>query len=403
MLSVCEAIAAILQEVTPLPPIVVPLECAAGRVLAASIEADRDIPPFDKALMDGYAFRWDDLAAGTPAFDVVDEITAGKVPTRAIGKNEAVRIMTGAMLPSGTDTVVRQEDVTTDAATVTINFPPGERGANVLIQGEILKAGETLLNPGGRLTPAQIGAIAEMGTAAVTVSRRPRVAVLATGDELVPFGETPGPGQIRNSNEVMLCTLVERAGGEPIPLGIARDNPTSLGEKIAQGLTADVLVLSGGVSAGKLDLVPSQLAGAGVEPILHQVWMKPGKPIWFGVRTESTSRKTYVFGLPGNPVSSLAGFELFVKPALKALQNLLPAEPQPRRMTLGDEFRIKGDRPTYQPVRWEWTDNGPTVYRVSWKGSADLQGAAQANALALFEPRDEPYGTGETVAVYMWD
>ncbi|MDA0835393.1 MAG: molybdopterin molybdotransferase MoeA [Planctomycetota bacterium] len=403
MLSVSEAIAAILKEIVPLPTVDVPLERAAGMVLATSIKADRDIPPFDKSVMDGYAFRWDDLASGTTTFSVVDEITAGHVPTQTIHRNEAARIMTGAMLPAGADTVVRQEDVTVDGKMVTINVSPGECRTNVLTQGGILKSGQTLLHPGGRLTPAQIGASAEMGTSELTVSRRPQVAVLATGDELVPFAVSPGPGQIRNSNEVMLCSLVERAGGEPTPLGIARDNAESLTEKIGEGLVADVLILSGGVSAGKLDLVPSQLERSGVKSILHKVWMKPGKPIWFGVRNESTSRKTYVFGLPGNPVSSLAGFELFVKPALKALQNLFPAEPQPRRMALGDEFVIKGDRPTYQPVRWDWSDSGPTVYRVSWKGSADLQGAAQANALALFEPRDTPYRVGESVDVYLWD
>jgi molybdopterin molybdotransferase len=263
--------------------------------------------------------------------------------------------------------------------------------------------------PAGRVLRAQeIGALAESGRATVEVYRRPRVAVLATGDELVPASAQPGPGQIRNSNEPMLCAQIRQAGGEPVPLGIARDERQHLRERIEQGLACDLLLLSGGVSAGKLDLVPSELAAAGVRQVFHQIRMKPGKPLWFGVFDRPTKTGTtgadrcYVFGLPGNPVSSMVCCELFARAALRRLMGIEPAVAVPLQARLTEEHSMRGNRPTYHPARLEWQPTGPAVHAVDWIGSSDLRATVDANALVYFPPGDRVFRAGEMVDVYPW-
>jgi molybdopterin molybdotransferase len=267
-----------------------------------------------------------------------------------------------------------------------------------------------VLSRGQFLNGSRIGALAELGRALVPVRRRPRVAILATGDELVPIEHTPGPGQIRNSNEAMLCAQIEAAGGIPVPLGIARDDRDDLREKIMPGLQCDVLVISGGVSAGTLDLVPAQLAAAGVSEVFHKVEMKPGKPIWFGVRTvESQSSAEnvaldpcFVFGLPGNPVSSLVCCELFVRTALRQLMGVTPATPQPIRAELEHEYSTREDRPTYHPAKLTWTRTGLAVTLVPWHGSSDLCGTVMANGMAFFPGEARQFRIGDTIDTFAW-
>ncbi|MGE3314174.1 MAG: gephyrin-like molybdotransferase Glp [Planctomycetaceae bacterium] len=407
MLSVSEALALIAREVVPREPATVNLADALGLVLSEEIRSDVDSPPFDKALMDGYAVRAADVADGNAELRVIEEISAGSVPRKSIAAGEAARIMTGAPVPDGADAVVRIEDSSFDAATSTVQLKtrPVVPGLSILRRGSTKKAGEIVLPRGRLLRPQELGALAEVGAHRISARSAPRIGVLATGNELVPISALPGPGQIRNSNETMLCAQVCRAGGIPVPLGVARDDATHLAERIAAGLECDVLILSGGVSAGKFDLVPSQLAAAGVRQVFHQVNVKPGKPVWFGVLDQAAAGQghRYVFGLPGNPVSSLVCFELFVRTAVRLLMGQNPAEPQPIRARLTKAHIARGDRPTYNPARLEWTESGPTVTPLPWHGSSDLQATIDANAMALFDAGDREWKTGEQVNAILWD
>src|SRR5579872_4840335 len=327
--------------------------------------------------------------------------------------------MTGAPIPEGADAVVQVEHtrpaITGSDAAVAIETTTVAAGRNIMKRGEALHKGTCVL-PAGR----EIGALAELGHDPLAVYARPRVAVLSTGDELVPVGEVPGPGKIRNSNAAMLTAQLRHMGAEAVSLGVARDDPSSLRERIERGLAFDALVLSGGVSAGKLDLVPAVLAEAGVQRIFHKVQVKPGQPIWFGVfrrppREESGpgpapaaasaelhSKSCYVFGLPGNPVSSMVCCELFARTAIRRLMGVEPALPTPRRARLASDHFSRGNRPTYHPARFEWTESGAAVELVRWMGSADLSATVEANAMALFPEGERMYAAGAVVEVFLW-
>lgn len=423
MLTVSEAIATIVTEVRRLPATRVPLDEALGRILAENVASDLDSPPFDKALMDGFAVRSADLALAGTCLRVIEEVMAGQVPTLPVGAGEATRIMTGAPIPNGADAVApvehtRAADPAAPSSEILIETTPIAAGKNILKRGESIRKGTCVL-PEGRLIRAQeTGCLAEMGKAIVAVFGRPRVAVLATGDELVPVDRIPGPGQIRNSNEVMLTAQLQQMGAESVPLGVAGDNRDELRERIALGLTYDMLLLSGGVSAGKLDLVPSVLAETGVRQVFHKVRVKPGQPVWFGVldpgsrpdiplserdgtiRIRDRRMPCHVFGLPGNPVSSMVCCELFVRPAIRRLMGIEPASPPPIQARLtGDHFN-GGSRPTYHPARWSWKETEAVVEVVRWVGSADLGATVEANALALFPEGDRSYPAGTIVDVF---
>jgi molybdopterin molybdotransferase len=401
MLTVDEALDLILKTVAPFAPQTVPTADALGLAIAEDVVSDTDSPPFDKALMDGYAVRSADVA-GETVLAVVEEITAGCVPTRDVKTGEAARIMTGAPMPAGADAVVKIEDTQFDekSSDVAIQVESILPGANMMPRGMSMRRGDTVLSAGRELRAQELGALAEMGVAAVPVRRRPRVAILATGDELVPIGEQPGPGQIRNSNETMLVAQVRLAGGDPVPLGIARDNRPDLAAKIRDGLQCDVLLLSGGVSAGKLDLVPSELDAAGVKQVFHKVNVKPGKPLWFG-SCEARNR-CCVFGLPGNPVSSMVCFELFARPAIRRLLGFPNPRPKPISAQLAHDFTFRGDRATYHPCQLEWTQRGLIARIGAWHGSADLRSTVDTQGLAVFQPGETEFHAGDWIDVILW-
>lgn len=430
MLSVIEAIDAVLAHSSPIGVEQVPLSNALFRVIATDVVSGCDSPPFDKALMDGYAVRSEDTAVGTATLKVIESVTAGQVPAYPVGPGQATRIMTGAPMPAGADAVVPVER--TMAAPQYDDVHVGvavAAGANVLHRGESMRCGDRIFPAGHKLRPQDLGVLAEIGVASVTVRRRPRVAILATGDELVPPDATPGSGQIRNSNETLLAGLVIAAGCEAVPIGIARDEREHLRAKIDAGLACDMLLLSGGVSAGVLDLVPSVLQQAGVEQVFHKVNMKPGKPVWFGGRRSEVGEqrskvgerggvspprspedgdrkqahaKCLVFGLPGNPVSTLVCFELFAKTALRKMMGLAPAEPQPFTAALTSAIENRGDRPTYHPARVTLgSDGGLAVTPVRWAGSGDLRATAEANCVAVLEANTS-YTPGGAVGALLW-
>jgi molybdopterin molybdotransferase len=398
MSSVDEARGTIVERLVPLAPRRTPLSPAVlGRVIAEEVLSDVDQPPHDKALMDGYAIRGADLASGRATLEVVEEITAGRVPRNTINSGQAARIMTGAPVPKGADAVVMVEVTRAlEGGRVAIDDRPPFVGQHIMPRGRELRAGEVALSAGAILEPAALGLLAMLGKTQALIVPAPSVAVIPTGDELVEAGTPLKEGQIRNSNGPMLMAMVSRAGASPTYLGIGRDEPLQLRTLIEEGLKADVLILSGGVSAGTLDLVPGILRDAGVTAHFHRVAMKPGKPVFFG----TGPRGTAVFGLPGNPVSSLVCFELFVRPALRRLGGYPIPLPRPSPAVLAEDFRHRTDRPTYHPALLEDTPHGRQVRPVAWLGSPDLKALTQANALVVFPPGDALHQAGQTFDVF---
>ncbi len=400
--TVDEAVALILDRARPLEPRLVDSPLTLGLILAEPIVADIDLPPFAKALMDGYAVRSGDFPTGGDyRRRVVDSIMAGRISDRAIEPGEVAQIMTGAPLPPGADSVINVERTQVspnDPDHVTLTVPTGiSPGQFVLPRGRELRQGDRLLGPGTKINAGMIGLIGSAGRGVVRVVPLPSVAVVSTGDELVPVERSPGPGQIRNTNGPMLTALAnhwnDRVATElPTVPDRAEDLIASLRPTLE---TADVLIISGGVSAGIKDLVPAALLELGVEPVFHKVAVKPGKPICFGVGPQRSSGRpgTLVFGLPGNPASCVVGFLLFVRPALDALAGR-GASPAPvEQARLGASFRHRGHRPTYHPARWR---DGQLVPQ-DWAGSADLRTVALADGFAVFDAGDRDYAVGDEV------
>jgi len=260
------------------------------------------------------------------------------------------------------------------------------------------RAGEVVVPAGTRLRAQAIGALAELGRVELQVWARPRVAVLATGNELVPCEREPGPGQIRNSNEPMLLAQLRQFGAEASGLGIACDEAGELQTRIEAGLKSDILLISGGVSAGDRDLIPGALARAGVRCLFHGLNLRPGKPLWFGTH-DADARRTLVFGLPGNPVSSMVCAELFVGPAVRALRGTSETGWRTFRAALQADVALTGDRRTFFPAHWTEADGGRVVHALPWEGSSDLRGTAIANGLIDFRQGGRTYAAGEIVDV----
>jgi molybdopterin molybdotransferase len=403
MLDINEALSLILDSAPRKAPVVLPVPAAMGLVLAEDVASDMDSPPYDKSLMDGYAVIAADLAGGEAVLQVVEEVAAGSVPRKTVGPGTAVRIMTGAPIPQGADAVViveRSEMLNGPGSSrVRLREHSAAPGMNILPQGRAMRRGEVVLHAGTVLRPIETGLLAEVGRTEVRVLPKPQVAVLSTGDELLPADQAPQMGQIRNSNGPMLAALVQQAGGISVELGIARDREDELREKVLQGLEADVLLLSGGVSMGIADLVPKVLQSAGVEQVFHHVRLKPGKPLWFGAAGKEHPK--LVFGLPGNPVSSLVCFELFVRPALAQLAGRVAPRLPLKWARLNQEHRQRGDRPVFHPAILRQEGAEEVVELLDWKGSADLRTLADADCLVHFPAGEKKYAPGERVGVYL--
>jgi molybdopterin molybdotransferase len=402
MLTIEEALDLVLERARPLPPTFCPLPEALHCVLDEDVVADMDSPPFDKALMDGYAVRSGDLYGKDRRLRVGEVIMAGQTPARPLGERESAVVMTGAPVPPGTDAVVMLERTHPLDGGVVVDEPNVRPGQNILRQGREMRRGEIVVARGSILSPVQLGVLASVGRTGVTVIPRPRVVILPTGDELVEPGQVPGPSQIRNSNAVMLQGLAIDAGAHAETRGIVPDDMDSLRTALRKELACDVLVITGGVSAGHHDLVPPALESLEVERVFHRVRIKPGKPLWFGVGPCRGARPgSLVFGLPGNPVSGLVGFLLFVRTALAVLAGGPAASPKMREAGLSRSFVHRGDRPTFHPARLgsDPTDPGalPSVETLAWSGSADLRTASQADGFAVFAAGDKDYLPGEVV------
>ncbi len=413
MISVDEALAEILSHVRPLDAERVQVLDALGRVLAEEIVSDIDIPPFDNSAMDGYAVRAADIAGAAPEspvrLRVAGSVAAGYVAEQRVEPGTAIRIMTGAPLPAGADAVVPFED-TGDMdrpKQVRLEEPAAEIDVRRAVRardhtrpaGEDIRRGEMAMGAGRVIRPQEIGVLASLGRETVLVHRRPRVAILATGDELLEIHEPLAPGKIRNSNEYTNAALVMRTGGVPVRLGIARDTRTDLTAKIRQGLQqgADLFLTSGGVSVGDYDVVKDVLGSEG-EMQFWQVNMKPGKPLAFGLLPGGVP----LIGLPGNPVSAMVSFEQFARPAiLKMLGHRDLAKPTVRAI-LDQPVSNSGRRGFIRVVVTRQAD-GYHARTTGEQGSGVLTSMAKANGLAVVPEGIEHVDAGSEVAVQMLD
>jgi molybdopterin molybdotransferase len=391
MLSVEQAQAEIFGRARPLPIERVDIVAALGRVLAEPIRSTRRIPPWPNSSMDGYAVRAIDTRPAA-TLTVIDRVIAGSLPTRMVGAGQAARIFTGAPMPSGADAVVPQEDVDAHDGVIALRGAV-ESGAFVRPAGEDVREGDLVLEPGRPIGAAEIGLLATLGRTQVAVGRRPRVAVLSTGNELADLGTEPTPAQIPNSNTYALMAQITEACGLPLNLGVAPDRLEAIAERIARGTEADVLVTSAGVSVGELDLVREALVNAGAELHLWKVDMRPGKPITFG----SLAGRP-VFGLPGNPVSAMVTFELFVRPMLLAMQGRR-ATSRPRvRAAAVTPIVNRGSRRGYLRVMLEVKDGRWSARLTGDQGSGILRSMVSADGLAVL-PGDTSVAVGEELKV----
>ena len=375
---------------------------AAGQVLAEPIAADRNFPPFRRATRDGYALRSADLAQLPATLEVIGEIKAGASLAESgiqIEPGQAASIMTGAPVPEGADAIVMVEYTAHEGNTVSISRSVGA-GDNVVPVGSEAKRGQKLLEPGMRLDHAAIAVAASVGRSHLLVYSKPRVAVLSTGDELVEIEVPPGPNQIRNSNSYSLAAQIKAAGGEPVLLPIARDESLRLRELITDGLESDLLLLTGGVSMGKYDLVEQVLAEFGAEFFFTGARIQPGKPIVFGrIPADGDADATYFFGLPGNPVSTMVTFELFARPMLEALAGLNPQKLVFLHARLKSDIKTKTGLKRFLPAVLSGEFEQAEVELARWEGSGDVASTARANAYIVIPPDRERIPAGEWVAV----
>jgi molybdopterin molybdotransferase len=410
---------------------------ALGRVLAEPIVADRDFPPFPRATRDGFALRAQDLQSGTTTLRVVGQVRAGDTYDLPVASGEAVEIMTGAAVPAGADVVVMVEyterkisetnhtghegtqrnsgenavdddqilDISGDQKSTTENKRVEElveikrsasAGDNIVPAGAEARADQELLPRGTGMGPAQIAMAAAAGKASVKVYRKPRVAILSTGDELVDVVEKPGASQIRNSNSYSLAALVAKYGGEPVQLPIAPDEAGKLTELIQEGLKADMLLLSGGVSMGKFDLVEQALMNLGAQFFFTGALIQPGKPIVFG-----EAGGVPFFGHPGNPVSVMVTFELFARPMVEALSGTEPSRLRSAKARLKKEFKTKTGLTRFLPAMLDGELYDPEVEVVPWQGSGDMLAAARANCYLVVPTDRERLAKDEMVTVVM--
>jgi molybdopterin molybdotransferase len=367
---------------------------AAGYVLAQDLIADRNYPPFNRATRDGYAVRASESTAGA-TLACLGEIKAGDASIQPLEKGTCIQIMTGAAVPPEADAVVMIEYTRRDKEFVHFK-QSATKGQNIVVAGSETAKDQSLLQPGARLGYAELGLAAQIGATQLRCAKKPRVAILSTGDEIVPTDASPGPYQIRNSNSVSLAAQVRDAGGEPVILGNASDRIESLGDKIQHGLREDILVLSGGVSMGKYDLVEDVLKSLGATFYFDAVAIRPGKPAVFAMCNEKP-----VFGLPGNPISTMVTFELFVVPAIDLLSGA-PARALPfLKATLAEAMKEKPGMTHFLPAHVQFESGEAQVKPLAWQGSGDTVTMAKANCFLVVGADIQTLAPGENVNVLM--
>ena len=367
---------------------------ALGFVLAEEVKTDREYPPFNRSTRDGHAVRSPEVSAGAK-LRCVAEIKAGDAVTQPLAPGTCVQIMTGAAVPDGADAVVMIEHTNRESDSVRFDRA-SQAGQNIVPRGSEAQRSAMILTPGLRLGYAELAQAAQVGATQLRCASKPRVAILSTGDEVIAIDHEPGPFQIRNSNGVSLAAQVRLAGGEPVLLGNAADRTDDLREKISRGLREDMLVLSGGVSMGKYDLVETVLKDLGAQFFFDAVAIRPGRPAVFGKCGD-----TFVFGLPGNPVSTMVTFELFVVPAIDLLSGA-PARDLPLvEARLGTVLNEKPGLTHFLPARVEWRGAAPEVKALPWQGSGDIAALVRANCYLVVAADRGQVSAGESVPILL--
>ncbi|HMA29844.1 MAG TPA: gephyrin-like molybdotransferase Glp [Thermoanaerobaculia bacterium] len=395
MIAFEEALANVVGAATPLTAVAVSLDEAAGRVLAEDVSADLPFPAFDMTAMDGWAVRAAEVGKAPSLLARAGAGGAGRT-TGPLPAGGAWKVMTGAPMPSGSDAVVPVEDAAElDSGSVRLDIAP-RAGAHVRVHGEVFQKGALLLPAGRRLTPADLVLAAAAGRATLRVARPIRASVLVTGDEIVAPGATPGPAQIRNTNGPLLVAALRRAGALVTDLGVARDTEESLVRALRGALDRgdDLLLTTGGVSAGDYDYVATALEKAGASIRFHRVAIRPAKPVLFATRGA-----TLVFGLPGNPVSAAVGFDFLVRPALRSAAGIRPALPAPLPARLAAPVRNKGPRLAFHPASLSLRDGVEIVEPIATKGSHDVLAHARANVFLELGPGSS-FETGDLVPAH---
>ncbi len=402
MLTPEDAQQLVLQEIRTLGVERVPLLDSLGRLLGADLRAGYDNPPYDNSAMDGYAVRFADVAKATPdrpvVLEMIEDIPAGVVGEKTVGAGQTSRIMTGAPVPGGADTIIRVEDTRASPGTRIEILDPAELAAHIRRRGEDMKTGEVVIPAGTELGPGEVGVLAAVQRTFVPVQLRPKLAILSTGDELVEIDEPLEPGKIVNSNTASLAAMALANGAEPIQLPTAPDDPVAIRSTIETALSGDFIITSGGVSVGEYDFVKTVLDEMGAKEILWRVAMKPGKPLFFCMLQGRP-----FFGLPGNPVSSLVSFLQFVRPAIRkacgygADDLLLPTA----RARMENAEHNDGDRRAYLRARLRFEDgtiHADTAYRA--QGSHILTSMLGANGFVVLDP-EQRAEAGDEVTVQL--
>ena len=423
MIKVDEALKIILSAVKQVESENIPLIESLGRVLSEDIHAGSDIPGFDNSAMDGYAVRFSDTTNASKVkpktLEVICDIKAGDSPKASLKENQAARIMTGAIIPRGADSVIMVEDterVSGNRYQVTGKrgkewvrvFKEVKLGENIRKKGEDIKKGELVIPGGKELNSAHIGILASLGMSSIKVYRKPRVAILATGDEVIEIDKELATGKLRNSNTYTLYSQILKCGAIPKNLGIAKDKPDQLEKSIRKGLDCDIILTTGGVSVGDYDLVKDILAKMGTNIKFWKVAMRPGKPLVFGtIKNESRScvqgRDKLIFGLPGNPVSSMISFEVFVRPAILNMMSQIHDERKEVDAVLEEDIVKKKGLRYYLRAYTHWK-NGVYLTRTTGpQGSGILKSMALANSLIILPEEEEKIEKGVRVTVRFLD
>jgi molybdopterin molybdotransferase len=383
-------------------PELVPLLESCGLALAEDLRADRDFPPFARSTRDGFAVRAADVKTTPVRLRCIGEIKAGassEENSQLVHPEECVEIMTGAPVPKGADAVVMVEFTQRNGDDIAV-LRSAASGENVVAKGAEAQRDSAMVSRGTRINPTVVAIAAAIGCAEVAVFRRPRVAILATGDELVDINLRPGPSEIRNSNSYSLAAQLQEAGGDAMILPVARDEPGELALLMRKGLEADLLLITGGVSMGKYDLVEQVLASLGAQFFFTGVEIQPGKPAVFG-EVKSSERKTPFFGLPGNPVSTMVTFQLFARPVLDALSGATPQPLTFAQARLKSEFGTRTGLTRFLPAKLGGTQERPEVELLHWQGSGDLMAASQANCYIVVPPDRDRCSAGEAVTILL--
>jgi len=397
MISVDKARSIVLKHARLMDIEKVDLLSSLGRAIAQDITAPYDTPPWDNSAMDGYAVRFEDIKSASAdkpvGLKVIDDLPAGYLSKKCVKASDAIRIMTGAIIPEGADTVVRKEDTSLSNDTVQIFVPP-HKGENLRLAGENVKRGDCVVRKGTTLRPPHIGMFASLGISYVSVYQRPRVAILSTGDEIREIDSASDFSKIINSNTYSISSQVKACGAIPVMLGIARDNEKDLIAKLQNGLRADVIITTGGVSVGEYDYVKDALEAIGTKIEFWKVAMRPGKPITFG-----TLEDKLIFGLPGNPVSCMISFEQFVRPALLKKMGYKYLQRPCLWATAKEDFKAKKDLTYFLRVRLSYQDGELTATTTGDQGSGIIKSMVEANGLMIVLPDKKEVKAGEQMMV----